>query len=97
MNTVLFILIFYITPMLLCLVIGVVVNWKDIRTIGDLLFPLFGGEDRGANAIIYIPVVNIFTLIMIIVLGILSLLRQVFYEWTPISEYVSKFLNTKIK
>ena len=97
MNIGLCILLLYITPMLLCLVIGIVVNWKDIRTIGDLLLPLFGDEDRGANAIIYIPFVNICTLALIIVLGILSLLRQVFCEWTPISKYVSKFLNIKIK
>jgi hypothetical protein len=97
MNTVVFILIFYITPILLLLVLGVVINWKDIRTIGDLLLPLFGKEDRSANAIIYIPVVNVATLMLIIVLGIFSFFRKLFCEWTPISEYVSKFLNTKIK
>ena len=41
MNTGLCILLLYITPMLLCLAIGIVVNWKDIRTVGDLLLPLF--------------------------------------------------------
>lgn len=97
MNTGLFILLLYITPMLLCLAIGIIMNWKDIRTVGDLLLPLFVDEDRGANAIIYIPFVNIFTLVLIIVLGILLFLRQVFCVWTPISKYISKFLNTKIK
>jgi hypothetical protein len=97
MNIGLYILLLYITPMLLCLTIGIIINWKDIRTIGDLLFPLFGKEEREANILIYIPVVNISTLIVIIIFGIFSFFKKLFCEWTPISEYVSKFLNTKIK
>ncbi len=97
MNIGLYILLLYIAPMLLCLTIGIIINWKDIRTIGDLLFPLFGKEEREANILIYIPVVNISTLIVIIIFGIFSFFKKLFCEWTPISEYVSKFLNTKIK
>lgn len=97
MNPGICILLLYITPMLLCLAIGIVVNWKDIRTVGDLLCPLFPYEDRAGNFIIYIPIVNIVTLLLVILFGIWSFLRQLFCEWTPIGEYVSKFLNTKIK
>jgi len=93
MNIGLCILLLYITPMLLCLTIGIIINWKDIRTIGDLLFPLF----KYGNIVIYIPVVNFSTLIVVIIFGIFSFFKKLFCEWTPISEYISKFLNTKIK
>ena len=93
MNIGICILLFYITPMLLCLVLCVVVNWKDIKTVGDLLCPL----DGEVNTIIYLPIINIGTLLFLILFGILSFLRQVFCEWTPIGKYIQRFLNTKIK
>lgn len=97
MNIGICILLLYITPMLLCLAIGIVLNWKDIRTVGDLLCPLIPYEERAANIVIYLPIVNIGVLVILIALIIFAFFRQLFCEWTPISKYVSRFFNIKIK
>lgn len=96
MNIGLIILLFYITPVLLCLIIGIVINWEDIKTIGDLFFP-FVEMGRDANIPIYIPIANIVVTVVLIIVTSICFIRKVFCEWTPISEYISKFLNKKIK
>jgi hypothetical protein len=90
------ILLFYITPILICLIIGIVINWKDIETIGDLFFP-FVEMGRDTNVPIYIPIANIIVTVVLIIVVCISFLTKVFCEWTSISEYISKFLNKKIK
>ena len=79
-----YIVLFYIIPLLFNMICISIKNWKCVDTIGDILFP-----DSGDNILIWTPIVNF-------VLMICLILKFLYYKCGP-RTIIKKFLNIRIK
>ena len=101
MNPFAILAIIYGVTLFCLLVFHLIVDWKDINTIGDLILPEIFDDRIDSFYVLYVPILNSFFLLILlivtIVIGIKNFFTKLFTEWTHISENFSKFLEIKIK
>ena len=87
MNMYMYIVLFYIIPLLFNMIYISIKNWKYVDTIGELLFPDF--DDMNNYIIIWTPIIN-FGLMIGLILNFL-------YYKCGVRTIIKKFLNIRIK
>lgn len=66
-------LVAYVAPVVFCLVFNVIVSWKDIHTVGDILFP---NNKICWWYMVYMPIAN-YTMIFMDILVLIGILCDI--------------------
>lgn len=88
MNMYMYIVLFYIIPLLFNMIYISIKNWKYVDTIGKLLFPDFD-DDMNNYIIIWTPIINFGLMI--------GLIFNFLYYKCDVRTIIKKFLNIRIK
>ena len=88
MNMYMYIVLFYIIPLLFNMICISIKNWKYVDTIGELLFPDFD-DNMNNYIVIWTPIVNFGLMICLI-------FNYLYYK-CGVRTIIKKFLNIRIK
>lgn len=97
-----FLILTYLTSLVLCLAAGYIINWDDLHTVGNFVCPLFNDNDYSwMNIFVWLPFTNTGLVALIAAALILRtahlLLGRLFAGWKGIGKSVSRIWNMKVK